>query len=140
MVAPPLPMGCVQRMDDDLKRDIDPTKVDARTSARVDRMSEDERIELARQLARRKRKFAVAPDPEPPTPADILASRAPVVGPDAGTMARLEAELRATERRLDRLDRDSPVVAPRRQHAQQHPLRPPGQPRRAARAKLRGRS
>ena len=105
MIAPPLPMGWVQRMDDDLKRDVDPTKVDARTSARVDRMSEVERIELARELARRRRKFAPAQDPAPPKPTDVPATTAPVVGPDAGTMARLEAELRATERRLDRLDR-----------------------------------
>ena len=96
-------------MEDDFTRraDVDLDRVDARTTERVDRMSEKERVELARELARR-RKAVAAPAPPPTKPAKVrdapVRPSAPkVAAPDE--VAQIEAELRTTERRLARLER-----------------------------------
>jgi hypothetical protein len=81
-------------MADDRTRPLQPGRLDARTSGRIDRMTEDEREELARALAGRS---GVVAKPKRGAPAgeEEIALEA----------ARLTAELRRTERRLDRFSR-----------------------------------
>jgi hypothetical protein len=81
-------------MDDEFTRPAQPDDLTGRTSDRVAGMSDEERAELARDLARR---TASVPD----TPA----RRAPDAPDPAAAAVRLTAELHRTERRLDRLDR-----------------------------------
>jgi hypothetical protein len=91
-------------MDDDLTREDHIARVDARTTDRVARMSEQEREELARELARRK---GAAVETAPPAAGKTAPPALPQrpISPDPSVAARLTAELRATERRLDRLER-----------------------------------
>jgi hypothetical protein len=91
-------------MDEDRTRPPDMDRVDARTTARVDRMTEAERKALARELARRKRAGADIVPPTTPKVEAPASPRAPTA-PDPAEAAIIEAELRATERRIDRLER-----------------------------------
>jgi hypothetical protein len=97
-------------MDDERTRQDEPGRVHARTSKRVSEMSEAERVELARELARRR---GALPDPRFKKAAEPGVAPAPAVGtgPEHEAVVRLTAELRATERSLDRLERS---VAPAR--------------------------
>jgi hypothetical protein len=94
-------------MDDDYRGPEAQDRVSARTSKRVAEMNDAERAALARELARRTR---AAPEARVRP-----AVRAPDARPSAKTpnngraeaAARLTAELRKTERHLDRVERAS---------------------------------
>ena len=97
-------------MDDELRDPASVDRIHARTSERVAQMSDEERAELARELARRKqgvadvgfRRAGAQDSPAPYGPA------APALDDDkAAAAARIVAELRSTERRLDRLERSA---------------------------------
>src|SRR5829696_8533678 len=91
-------------MDDELTRAERAARVSALTSERVERMAEAARTDLARELAERPKtgpgasRRRVAPLPFTPT-------RRASVGAETAAAARVAAELRRTERRLDRLER-----------------------------------
>lgn len=91
-------------MDDELTRDDHIARADARTTDRVARMTEKEREELARELARRR---GATPEADPTAQEQTAPPAFPErpVSPDPSVAARLTAELRTTERRLDRLER-----------------------------------
>ena len=94
----------------DEQRNLPPEeRVSERTSRRVAEMSDAERAELARELARRK---AALPGPPARRAAEAPAVRRRAEAADdaktrakAKAVARLTAELRTTERHLDRLER-----------------------------------
>jgi hypothetical protein len=92
-------------MSDEYKRPAPEDRASARVTRDVAKMSDDERTALAREFARRRGTTPEAParravekrDPVPPgTPPDEERAEA---------AARLKAELRSTERHLDRLER-----------------------------------
>lgn len=92
-------------MDDKHTRPAETTRVSARTSERVAKMSDDKRAELARDLAGRTNTVSdarirrAASIPHEP-------GRQGTENADAAAAAvRLAADLRGTERRLDRLER-----------------------------------
>jgi hypothetical protein len=92
-------------MKDDYRDPTPEDRVSARTSKRVAEMSDAERADLARELARRKRLL-----PEAPVRRFVETPRVPrpAKKPDderAEAVARLTVELHKTERRLDRLER-----------------------------------
>ena len=84
-------------------------KLHQRTTARIDGMSDEERVELARNLAERRsaglsepvRRIAATPD----TPSHRAAATGKPADTDAIT--RLTADLRRTHRRLDQIERTS---------------------------------
>ena len=101
---------CVTQMaNDDYRRPAPEDRVTARTSKRVAELSEAERQELAREFARRKQALVDTPDRpavDSPRPAEQApeAPRKPEAG-RAEAAARVAAELRSTQRHLDRIER-----------------------------------
>src|SRR4051794_8585554 len=94
-------------MNDDYRGPDPQDRVSARTSKRVAEMSEAERADLARELARRKRALPEAPVRRyVPTP-DARPSAKPPDDGRAEAVAVLTNELRKTERHLYRLERAS---------------------------------
>jgi hypothetical protein len=83
-------------MDREFKRPADQSRLTARTSERVAGMTDDERADLARALARRK----AVPRAVPPT-----RLTEPQQAERARAAARLTVELQKTERSIVRLER-----------------------------------
>jgi hypothetical protein len=92
-------------MNDDYRAPDPHDRVDARTSRRVAEMSDAERAELAREISRRKRALPEAPVRRyVPTPDARPSAKTPDDG-HAEAVARLTAQLRDTQRHLDRFER-----------------------------------